>query len=522
MARAVHPIEIAPVAKSVALSEQCRPISKSDDNLSFDVIIIGTGAGGAVAGTEFARAGLRTVFLEAGGAFAQPDFQKKSLLWSITHMYSGRGAQLSQGNATMVVASGRGVGGSTLLNSAICFRPPEERLREWAKQSGAQWLLPEPFSPFVEEIWRRIGVVPTYEAIGRRNNVLLRSGLEKIGAKHAWMDRNAPGCVGCGVCHLGCPSGGKASVDKSILPEAARYGAQILTRARVENIDIAAGKATGVQVSILDENNEEVIDTISIKAPIVVVAASALVSPLILRASNLGNDSCGANLAVHPSASVLGEFPDPVVMWDGVPQGYWGKDPNDERVLIESANIGAGELFAILGRAGVAGMKMAQRFSYLALAGGMLRDQGGGQVKDLGGCRPDIRYHFQERDMQGFRAGMRTVVRAYFAAGAKSVCPVIEPMQFYDKESDALKAIDAVKSIEQLGRPYSSHPQGTCRLGPATGTQQGTVDTDGHVHGVSGVYVMDGSLFPTTLGVNPQVTIMAMSLALSRMLVAQL
>ncbi len=510
---------VAPTAPSVATSDRVQQAPRAG-RVKCEVVVIGTGAGGAMAGTELAKAGRDVLFLEAGGAYAQKDFQRGSIVWSTTHLFNGRGMQGAvTSSPAMIIPSGRVVGGSTVLNSGIAFRTPDARWNEWADNVQDERLRPASMSPFVDEVWRRIGVSTTHAGIGRRNNTLLQTGMARIGAtNHAWMERNAPTCIGCGMCHMGCPSGGKASVDKSLLPEALNHGARIFTRARVEGIVIEAGRATGVEVVVVDEIDERPVGRLRVDADLVIVAGSAFGSPLILQASGLGGPQVGRHLAVHPALIVIAEFDEPVVMWDGVPQGYYAHDPVDDRALIEAANAGPAELFALFGRAGMDGAKQAKRFAHFAMSGTMIRDVGGGTVTTADGFRPWIEYHLQPRDLQALRAGNRTATRAYFAAGARRVCPGVLPMRFYDQEAEALAAIDGMTEPSQVGQPYASHPQGTCRMGPADGLHQGVVDGDGRVHGVDGVYVMDGSIFPTTLGVNPQVTIMSLALALSRRL----
>lgn len=504
---------VQPGARSVANRVE-RAVAGQIDT---DVVVIGTGAGGAVAGTEFARAGRRVVFLESGGAFGRKDFAKRSLAWSMTRLWASKGTQTSSSLPVTIVPSGRVVGGSTVLNSAICFRPPEHRLREWQANTGSSLWDPKYFDPVVDEIWERIGVAPTHPGIGRRNNLLFEKGCAALGYKHAWMDRNAPGCVGCGVCALGCPSGGKASVDKSILPEAIDRGARILTRARARRVIVKGGRATGVVADVLDPETEHVIGELTVKADVVIVAGGGLFSPLLLKQSGLDSDHCGKHLAIHPGIAVFGEFDEPVVMWDGVPQGYYAYAPDDDHCLLETANAGPGELSALLAKPG--DFQSIARLQHLTMAGAMIRDSGSGEVDvshDGDILRPKFTMTFTDRDLLAFRNGAKATVRAWFAAGAKRVAPGVQPLEFFDTEAAAFAQIETLTSAEFLSQPYGSHPHGSCRMGPATGPHAGVVDENGQVHGVRRLYVMDGSIFPTTLGVNPQVTIMSAALSLAR------
>ncbi|MBI1947238.1 MAG: GMC family oxidoreductase [Deltaproteobacteria bacterium] len=512
-------LTVAPTAPSVASLGVCKPAEPSAEPLATEVVVVGSGAGGAVAGTELARKGKRVLFLEAGDAYGVRDFQQPSLPRAARTLFQHHGVgQIARGTVPIMLQSSRVVGGSTVQNSAICFRPPDARLAEWSSIAQAPWLAPDAMRPLVDEIWRRVGVTATHLGNGKRHNDLLRVGLERLGGiRHAWMDRNAPGCLGCGVCHMGCPSGGKASVDRSILPEAINLGARILTRARVDTVIVEGGRATGVEVSCLDERGRPR-GTLRVRADLVVLAGGALGTPLVLQNSRVGGEHCGRHLSIHPALVLAAEFSEPVVMWDGVPQGYYAFDPVDERAILETANIGPAELFALFGRAAPDGMAELLRMKHLALAGAMVRDVGGGKVTLTGDLRSTIEYELQAADLAAFRAGTRTLVRAYFAAGAVRVAPGVVPLDFYGDEAAALEAVEQLMEPEQLAQAYASHPHGTCRMGPRHGKGAGVVDGTGQVHGVGGLYVMDGSVFPSTLGVNPQITIMSVALALSRRL----
>lgn len=511
----------SPVGPSVARHPRCRPAREvlGQGTLSTEVVVVGTGAGGALAGTELSRRGRKVLFLEAGGAFDERDFQRRSLTWSTVHLYNQRGAQLSLGEPAILLPSGRAVGGSTVINSGICFRPPRARLEEWSRLTGAAHLAPDAMEPVVDEVWRRIGVFKTHAGIGRRHNLLFEEGVRRLGFPGGWIDRNAPICGGCGICHLGCPSGAKASVDKSILPEALHLGAEVLYRARVEGVRVEGGRATGVDVIVLDERDEPQ-GSLFVRADLVILSGSALGSPLILEASGVGGSERGKHLSIHPGSAAVGEFEEPVTLWDGVPQGYYAHDPADERIVLETVTLGVPELFGLFGRAGKDGVEALQRLKHLAIAGGMVRDRGEGTVTLGDGFSPSIRYDVDASSLEAVKQALRSVTRIYFAAGARRVAPLVHPLRFYEREADAIAAIDSVKTALDLAHVHSSHPQGTCRMGPADGPDKGVVDGNGKVHGTEGLYVMDGSIVAGSVGVNPQVTIMSLALALSRRLAA--
>jgi choline dehydrogenase-like flavoprotein len=509
-------IPLGPVGQSAAEHPRCVPARSrlAEGVIKTEVCVVGTGAGGAVAGTELARAGKQVLFLEAGPGIGTRELSKhRDLTWSTQQMFASAGVQYSVGDPPLLIPSGMTVGGSTVLNSAICFRPPDERLEEWAAVGGAH-LSPEAMAPIVDEIWQRIGVHRTHLGIGRRHNQVFADGVKALGWEGEWMDRNAPACSGCGLCHFGCPSGGKASVDKSILPEAMQRRAEILTRARVDGVIIEGGRARGVEVSVLGEDREEV-GRLKVEADLVIVSGSALRSPVVLANSGVDNPHNGRHLSLHPAAPAVGEFEEPVVLWDGVPQGYWCHHPDDPGVTIETATAGPAEIFALFGRPGLEGAHEMLRFKHLAMSGGMIRDVGEGTVTPSDGGRPSISYDIQPADLARLKAGIAGAARIYFAAGAKRVAPLVQPVRFFDSLDATLAHIETAKKPADLALIYASHPHGTCRIGPKEGPKAGVVDGDGKVHGVEGLYVMDGSILPTTVGKNPQVSIMSVSLQLS-------
>ncbi len=480
----------------------------------FDAIVIGTGAGGAAAGKVLAEKGMRVCFVEAGGGYHMPDFQQKSLGWSTRNMYLNAGVQVAEGSKPILIPAGQVVGGSTVLNSGICFRPPEERLSEWATQTGMTAFTGHIFGQYVESAWTMLGVGATTADIGRESNLIFQRGAERLGIEHHWMDRNAPGCIGCGVCHLGCPSGGKASVDKSLLPYALHRGAIILTHARVQTIHIEGGIAKGVIAHTTDANGVE--RDINLSADHIIVAGSALSSPRLLSQSGIDLSHNGAHLAIHPAVPVVAEFDETVMMWNGVPQGYWGHDAALKDVLFETANIGPGELYMLFGHVG--DPMIYNRFSKWAMAGAMIRDNGDGRVTErIDGSR-GLQYELTSADIEKLKGGLLRLVDIYEAAGAKRFAPMIRPLRFYDSAEEARRAILTVKSATDFAHMHASHPHGTCRIGQSAET--GVVDAYGRVFGASGLYVMDGSIFPSTLGVNPQVTIVALSSYLASLIEA--
>ncbi|MDP6934753.1 MAG: GMC family oxidoreductase N-terminal domain-containing protein, partial [Myxococcota bacterium] len=173
----------------------------SEERWTCDVCVIGAGAGGAAAACALAERGLRVVVVEEGSHWKPGDFRPDAA-WAYRNLYAERGTRSAVGNTVMPVPGGRGVGGSTLINSAICFRTPDEVLRQWSEELGCSRLTVEAMSPRLDRVWRTIGVTVNPVGVQRNNNLIFKLGADRLGLPGAWMARSAPGCIGCGVCQM--------------------------------------------------------------------------------------------------------------------------------------------------------------------------------------------------------------------------------------------------------------------------------------------------------------------------------
>jgi choline dehydrogenase-like flavoprotein len=284
---------------------------------------------------------------------------------------------------------------------------------------------------------------------------------------------------------------------------------------RADHIVVENGRATRVACTVLDEHGAPK-GALTVKADLVVVAGSALRSPVLLKKSGLGGAEVGHHLAVHPGLAVYGDFDEPINMWSGVTQGYYAHVPAAAGLpdaLVEVANVGPDQIFGLLARAGSGGLDNVKRMKNIAMAGTMIRDPQTGRVDVASDGDMQFSYVVTEQHLAGWRAGSKLIASAYFQAGAKRVLPGTGDPEWFTTEKAAHDAIDRMRAPEDILTPYGSHPQATCRMGTV-------VDKNGRAAGADNVYVMDGSIFPTTLGVNPQVTIMSLALALSRRLIA--
>lgn len=491
--------------------------AKGDHELEADVAIVGTGPGGAAIGRVLAEAGKRVVFLEEGPA--RPVFRPNMAHTMRYHMQEN-GAMIALGAAAVNVAAGRGVGGGSLINSAICWRTPDHVLDGWVDVLGGD----DRFSvanmaPVYDEIEQIIEVTRTSEAIAGQNNKLIVRGAKKLGLPGGLLNRNTPRCVGCGICNWGCPSGGKASVDTNLLQRAMAAGAIIQADTYVTRVRHSGGKVTGVAGIVRHQDTRQRVGTVTVHADTVVLAAGAVGTPRLLHQTDLADtlgDRVGKGLHLHPGNAVLGLCDFEVRMWTGATQGAYFEDPELPGVLPHTLSMPPGALLLTMGGVGPEARANIQKAPYMAGCVVMISDKGEGEVGIKSDGRADITYWFEPEDEENLRKGMRRTAEVLVAGGVKKLLIPIAGVGFVDTIDEAFAAIDAAK-ITDYTAMYAAHPMATCRMG--TSIENSVIGPDGQAHGLKNLYIADGSIFPTSLGVNPQLTIMTMATVIGRHMV---
>lgn len=480
-----------------------------------DAIIVGTGPGGLVCGSVLAAAGMNVVMIEAGKYWPRGSFKRKQS-WALDNLYQDGGARVMRGNTFIPLASGKGVGGGTLVNSGISFRTPDRVLDAWVAEHGLDyWKDRDALYSEVEEV---IGVQPTRVSIAGQNTAVARRGFAALGVEHAYMPRNTPGCVACGTCQTGCPSGGKASADVTWLPRALRAGAEVYTQTKVDEIVMDGDRAVGVRGAMRDDDGK-IVANLDVRAPRVILGAGTVHTPLLLLHQDLANSSgeVGRNLRCHPGGAVVAEMDEDVRVWSGASQGYYAYHPDEPGILAETFSAPPEAFYTQFGEVGHRSHEFLAKMKKFAAAGFLVRDSSKGVVSATSGP-PDITYTVNEEDRRRFTRGFEFVARMFFAAGSRRVRPALNGAKWFTSFNEARQFIRGVTDPAEF-MLYASHPMGTCRI--SADAERGVIrPTDGRTHDHEGLYVVDASLMPTALGVNPQMTIMAQSLALSRGMVA--
>ena len=473
-----------------------------DQSLACDVVVIGTGAGGAAMARELAEQGVAVVMIEEGDYHDRRDFADRPFA-NQRKLYRAAGATFSIGNVTIPIPLGRTVGGTTAINSGTCFRTPDAVLRRWGEEHGLVDLSPEHMAPYFERIERVMQVGPTpREHLGGCAEVVIR-GADRLGYRHRPLVRNAPACDGQGVCCFGCPTDAKRSTNVSYVPLALRAGAELFTGQRVSRVIFDRGRAVGV-VAHSSRGH-----TLTVHARAVVVACGTLLTPTFLQRNHVGDRSgqLGKNLSIHPAAGLLAEMSEPVAMWKGVPQSYSIDEFADQGIMFEGAATPLEYSASVMSHLGPRLVELAEGYDRIACFGFMVSDTSRGTVRLVRG-RPVVTYNLGDGDVARVKRGVEILARVFFAAGARAV---IAPVHGFD-ELTSVEDVDRLAAARVRASDLSlsaHHPLGTARMGadPA----RSVIGPDHEVHGAPGLYVVDGSAVPTALGVNPQITIMALA-----------
>jgi len=479
------------------------------EELEADVVIIGTGAGGAAAAYELASRGLAVVMIEEGEYYNRSHFNGK-LNEVIPKLYRGLGATVALGNVTIPTPIGRSVGGTTTINSGTCMRTPPAILQRWQREFGLTELTEENLGPGFAAVEEILSVSPAEtKYVGEIGNVIA-TGASQIGLNQFHnLQRNAKGCDGQGLCQFGCPTDAKQSTNVSYVPRALDRGAFLFTGFRAEKLLHKNQSISGIVAT--GKRTDGSVVKLTIKASKVIVAMGSLLTPLFLKQNGVRNRHLGQNLTIHPAGVVNGIFPDRQFANSlTIPQGFGISDLAEQGLMFEGGTIPfvAHGLFSNL--YGKEFVHFCGRYQHTAYFGFMIRDTSSGRIRR--GPHPDIpwiSYNMNKQDFALFLQGIETLAKIYLAAGASEVLiPGLSRMIKIHNE------IELANFMARRHKPKdflmsAYHPLGSARI--AADASQGVCDPDHQVFGWDGLFVMDGSSIPTSLGANPQVTIMTLA-----------
>jgi choline dehydrogenase-like flavoprotein len=480
-----------------------------------DVAIVGSGAGGAVTAAILAEAGLEVVVLEAGPYMNRHTYPDEPLA-ALSALYRDGGLTIAEGRPAIPTPVGRAVGGTTVINSGTCFRAPEPVLAGWRAEYGIEWAADLDREYEAAEKMLRVRPVDP-ERMGR-NGQLLREGAEALGVRHQPLQRNAGACFQCSSCPAGCRLDAKQAMHVSYLPRAVAAGARVRAQVEARRLAFEGGRATAIDCLARANGGARPFKLRARRG--VILAGGAFGTPELLLRSGFRSTSgqLGRNLRIHPACWVGARFAEEVRGWDGVMQSYAVSEWEDRGILLEATFTPLAFGAQWLPGTGVEHAERVLAYDHIASTGVHLSDRSAGRVGLAGDGSLRITYRLTDDDGARLVFGIARAAELLYAAGAREVYPQIARISTIPRA----RVADLEASPPPAGslRLEAFHPMGTARIhaDPAAGV----VGSDGAVHGAEALYVADGSLLPSSIGVNPMMTIIAMASRIAHQLADRL
>lgn len=488
------------------------------EQLHCDVVIVGTGAGAGITAELLTLAGLSVVLVEEGPLLSSSDFRQRESE-AYPSLYQESAARKTADKAINIL-QGRCVGGSTTVNWTSSFRTPPETLMHWQRHFGLTEFTTAAMAPWFEQAERRLNIGP-WLTPPNTNNELLRSGAARLGIEASGIARNVKGCWNLGSCGMGCPTNAKQSMLVTTIPAALDRGATLLVQTRAHVLELVQQKASALVCMPVTGNGSVPAGSRATRiiARHYVVAGGAINSPALLQRSDVPDPHglLGSRTFLHPVVISAATFEQKVEAWDGAPQTIYSDhflntQPIDGAI---GYKLEAPPMHPLIFASTLAGYGQAQadslrQFPHMHSLLALMRDgfhpqSTGGQVKLQSDGTPVLDYPLNDFVMDGARRALLSMAEIQFAAGARTVVPVHEMAGTYTSWSQAQAAIKALPMKPLLTRVVSAHVMGGCAMGVSE--RQGVVRPDGTHWQVGNLSVHDGSLFPTSIGANPQLSV---------------
>jgi choline dehydrogenase-like flavoprotein len=482
-----------------------------------DVCVVGSGPGGAVTAARLAERGLSVVVLEEGGSYLPSD---SDLLESSAYpsRYQEHG-QRATADLSITILQGRAVGGSSAVNWTTSFRTPERVLAHWRSVHGVESLSPEVLAPHFEAVERRLNVHEEADEGVNPNNRALWDGAGRLGWARPRTRRNVEGCAYLGYCGMGCPIGARNSADRTYVPDALARGARLYANARAVRLERQGRRIASVEAEVLDPATDRPTGRrIVVRPRVVVLSAGAVNGPaLLLRSGITLAGRVGSRTFLHPVIGMVGLYRRPIEPYYGAPQSvashhFAERGPGKVGFFLEAAPIHPMLAATSAGGFGARHEEvMAQLPNLSGLIAlsidGFLPEEEGGRVSLRGDGRVRVDYPLREVVWEALREGGKALARVHLAAGAHTVLSGHEEPVEIREEAD-LARLDRAPWAAGRVQVFTAHQMGGCGMGGDP--ERSVVGQDLRLHGHDNLFVVDGSVFPTSLGVNPQLTIFAL------------
>jgi choline dehydrogenase-like flavoprotein len=515
-----YPGPPTPVSPPPQRERPLRPLApEGDTTLEADVCIVGSGAGGGVMAGALAERGLKVVVLEAGGYFDDADFAQLEIpAYQNTYW---RGGPTPTADLNVSLQAGSCLGGGTVINWTNCLRTKDPVRQEWEREHGLEGLAGADFDRHLDAVWERLGVTDRCSDLNGPQQ-RMKAGAERLGWSFKTVTRNtdperyAPETAG--YIGFGDQTGSKRSTAKTYLRDAADRGAELVTRCWAERVLVENGRAAGVEATWSDPQTGRAA-RVTVRAPQVVVACGALESPALLLRSQIGGPAVGQYLRLHPCTATFGLYPEELRSWWGAPHAGLIDEFDDLEgdgygFLIEGAQYST----AIAGSAlpfttAEAHKDVMADFRHGGTFIGLLRDRGHGRVTiDANGMAVPWYALEDERDVRHTHRAIEAQAKLHRAAGATQIAGLATGLPLWRWGDDLGAFVQRLQRIPLRAggwKLFAAHQMGTCRMG--TDPQTSVADPWGQLHDAKGVWIGDGSAFPTPSGTNPMITIMALA-----------
>lgn len=494
------------------------PRAAAPETIDCDVAIVGSGAGAGITAELLSSAGLKIVIVEEGPLKSSRDFHQLESE-AYPDLYQESAARKTADKAINIL-QGRCVGGSTTVNWTSSFRTPSNTLAYWRERFGLAELTDEAMSPWFLQAEQRLNIRP-WLTPPNENNDLLRRGALKVGIAAAAIQRNVKGCSNLGSCGLGCPTNAKQSMLVTTIPAALDQGAILFVQTRAERFEVRGGKVEALHCVAVHTNGAAIAGArpTRIVARHYVLAGGAINSPALLLRSRAPDPHrlVGARTFLHPVVAAVATFDHVVAGWQGAPQtiysdhyldtgpidgpiGYKIEAPPLHPLIFATTMTGFGQ------EAAAQFAKFPNTHALLALLrDGFHAESIGGRVALRADGSPELAYPLTEFVMEGARRAMLSMAELQFAAGATQVSVGHELARPYGTWAAARAGIATLPMCPLLTKVVSAHVMGGC--GMASDSRRGVVRPDGVHWELDNLSVHDGSLFPTSIGANPQLSI---------------
>ncbi len=523
-----------PFAEGLARGWKVHDGSRLDRDISLeaDIAIVGSGAGGATSAETLSAAGFKVLLIEEGPLRSSRDFDMQEPR-AYTSLYQ-EGIGRTSKDGAITILQGRAVGGSTLVNWTSSFRTPVPTLEHWAREHAVAGHDEADLAPWFERIEQRLGIEP-WAMAPNANNQVIRDGCARLGYSWAVIPRNVRGCWNLGYCGMGCPTNAKQSMLVTSIPATLENGGELLYLARAERLEIANGRVTELQCLGMDArcvvpNGRK----IRVRARHYILAGGGINTPAILLRSEAPDphQRLGKRTFLHLVNFSAAQFDKVINPFYGAPQSIYSDqfqwdDGTSGRMSykLEVPPIHPALAATLLGGLGA---ESALRMEQLPHTNAMLAlmrdgfhpDSAEGRVQLRGDGTPVLDYRMTAYTWDGIRRAYHSMAEIQFAAGARAVLPLHSDADYVKTPAAARRMIDTLSLELYRARLGSAHVMGGCAMGEDP--RGAVVDSLGRHHQLENLSIHDGSLFPTSIGANPQLSIYALAAKLSSLLADRL